>query len=336
MMGRGIGAHVALLVVAAGASVVVWTRDKKPAVSVGEVTIWNGRADDVTRIALESKAKRVSLEGRSDAQGRWYLGTSEALPAADAQAADAGTASPPKVVSFVSVAQGNKLAEILAPLKGVREVGKIGADRAVEFGIKEPDGTLSVTVAGRERRLTLGAHTPGGGDRYVRDEASSTVFVVKGEVTRDLESGEATLSERDVHAFKDADLESIRVAARGKSREVVRRGPESKRIWADPSDPEKADETVSNWVAKLERLRPTEYLGTEPNAPELVVRIDYKVKGARGVFLELAKTPNPAGAAPSATAKFDFVVRSERTRNWAKVYAPVAEQVEQDLASILR
>jgi hypothetical protein len=336
VIGRGITAHVVLLVAAAGASLFVWARDKKPAVSAGDVTIWSGRAADVSHVAYDSKARRVSLDARNDGQGRWFLGTSE-TPAS--QAGDAGPGAAPKVVPFVSVAQASKLAEALAPLKGVREVGKIGDDRAAEFGMKDPDGTLSVTIAAKERKLTLGGRTPGGGDRYVRDDASGVVYVVKGDVTRDLESGEGSLSERDPHGFKDADIESIRLVAHGKSREILRRGPESKRIWADPSDPEKADETVSNWVAKVDRLRPTEYLGAEPNASEPIVRVEYKAKGVQGAFIEIAKIPStaPAPAAPNSTApKFDFIVRSERTRQWAKVYAPVAEQVEQDLGSILR
>ena len=337
-MVRAILPHVVLLAIAAGASVSVWTKDKKPVVSAGEVTVWNARPTDVQRIVFESKSKKVSLETRKDAQGRWFYGVSETQ---SPHAADAGPPPPPKVVTFVSVAQGNRIAEALAPLKALREVGKIGDDRAAEFGMKEPDGSLSVTIDGKERKLTIGGHTPGGGDRYVRDETGNLLYVIKGEVPRDLESGDGTLSEREPHGFKDNDLESVRIVARGKTREVLRRGPESKRIWADPTDPNKADETVSNWIAKVDRLRPIDYLAAPPTAPELVVRIEYKVKGVQGAFLEIAKVPltAPPPPAPTPTAptpKSDFLVRTERTREWAKVYGQVGEQVEQDLGSILR
>ncbi len=342
MIARAIAVHVALLVVSAGASLLVWTRDKKPAAAVGEVTIWTGRAADVQRISFASKGQKVVLEARSDAQGRWFLGTAESSAP---PAADAGPAAAPRTATFVSIAQADKLAEALAPLRAVRNVGVIGADRAAEFGLKEPDGTLAVTIGGKERALTIGGRTPGGADRYVRDDASSTVYVVKSDVTRDLEAGQGTLGEHDPHAFKDADVESMRIVARGKARGLLRRGPESKRYWADPSAPDKADETAANWVAKVERLRPTEYLANEPAGAELVVRIEYEVKGASGAFLEIAKVPGaqpPATATPEAaatagtTVKFDYAVRTERTRRWAKVFATVAEQVEQDLGSILR
>jgi hypothetical protein len=331
MIGRGVLPHVFLLALAGGLSLWVWTRDKKPATLASDVTVWSGRAADIDRIAFDSKARKVSLEARKDPQGRYFLGKSDALQAPP-PSPHGGPAGPSTVV-FVSVAQANKLAEALAPLKGVREIGRIGDDRSAEFGMKEPEGTLSMVSAGKERKLTIGAHTSGGADRYVRDEGSGVVYVVKGDVTRDLESGDATLSERDLHDFKDTDIEAVHVVARGRTRDVLRRGPESKRIWADRSDLEKADETATNWMAKIDRLRPTEYLAPQPDAPEIVVRIEYKVKGASGAFFEMAKV---AGGAAASPPKPDYIVRSERTRLWAKAYGPVGEQVEQDLGSILK
>jgi hypothetical protein len=319
MIGRALVVHFALLGVAAGAAIFVWTRDKKAAVVVTNVTVWNGRAADVERVGFESKTKSVSLESRKDAQGRWFFGT-QTTPATDAGA--------PKTVTFASVGSGEKLAEALAPLKGLREVGKIGDDRAAEFGVKEPDGTLTVRLAGKERKLAFGARTVGGGDRYVRDEATGIVYVVKGDVTRDIETGEGSLAERDWHAFKDADIESLKVLAHGKTREVLHRGSDQNRIWSDPSDPDKPDETASNWISKVERLRPNEYLDPQPSAAEPILRIEYRARGAQGAFLEIAKLP--------ASPKPDFIVKTERTRLWTKVNATMGEQVEQDLGSVVK
>jgi hypothetical protein len=334
-MVRGVLTHVVLLVLALGTSVLVWTREKTPAIGVGEVQIWNVRPVDVERIRFESKGKKVSLEARKDGQGRFFVGLIERSGMEPPDAA----AAPPKTVSFVSVEAGNKLTESLAPLRGLREVGRLGDDRLAEFGLKDPEGTLSVTIAGKERKLTLGARAPGGNFRYVRDEGSNTVYVVKDDFTRDLESGDAALSAREPHGWKDADIESARVLARGKSRDVLRRGPDSKRIWADPSDPNKPDETVANWFAKVDRLRPTEYLEKDPPAAELVVRLEYKAKGFEGAFLEMSKVSGPApppASSPPTAQKPDFIVRTERTRDWAKVNSLAGEQVEQDLGSILK
>ena len=326
-MGRGILVHVALLIAAAVASVLVWTRDKKPAVSLGDITIWNARAADVQRVAYESKGRKVSLEARKDALGVWFFGRSE-TPVTPSLAPDGGAPPAPRTAAFVSVGAAGKLAEALAPLRALREIGKIGDDRAAEFGLTQPDGSLTATIDGKERRLTVGARTAGGGDRYVRDDASGVVYVVRGEVTRDLESGESALSERETHEFKDADVLRVRISARGKTREILRRGPDNKRSWADPADPDKDDETAANWIAKVERLKPAEYLADPPATPETILRIDYDAKGAKGAFLELAKVPGAAD-------KPDFVIRTERTRLWAKVSGPGAD-VEQDLSSVLK
>ncbi len=310
---KGVRVHVVLLVLAAALAVFVWTRDKKPATFAGNVTVWNGRASDVERIAFEAKGKTTTLESKKDAQGRWFAGKIDGAP---------------KPVELVSVAAGERIAEALAPLKAVREIGRVEGERAADFGMNEPDGKLRVRVAGAEHELTVGAKTPGGGDRYVKDDASGIVYVVRGDAVRDLEAGEGTLAEHDLHAFKDADVESVRITARGKSREALRRGPESKRIWADPSDPDRLDETLANWLAKIDRLRPTEYVTPQPASPEIELRLDYQVKGAKGAYLEVARVP--------ADPKPEWLVRTERTREWAKVTAQVAEQVDQDLPSIVR
>jgi hypothetical protein len=157
-------------------------------------------------------------------------------------------------------------------------------------------------------------------------------YATKAESLRDLVTGESALAEHDLHGFKDPEIQRVKVLALGKTREVLRRGPDNKRIWADPKDPDKADETVGNWLGKIDRLRPTEYMTDPTPAPETVVRIEYTTSGVTpgGAFFELAKVKPPA-----SDAKPDYVVRTERTRLWAKVATSMAEQVEQDAASVL-
>ena len=110
----------------------------------------------------------------------------------------------------------------------------------------------------------------------------------------------------------------------------MHKGPDTKRVWADPKDPDKADETVGNWLGKLNRLRPTEYLTTLPGGAQLVVRVDFTVPSMKGAFVELEKVfpSTPEG-------KPDYYIRTERTRQWAKVAPSLGEQVDQDVGSIL-
>lgn len=324
-----LGIHVLLLAVAATGAILVWTKDKRPTVGVGDVTVWNLRASEVERVVFEVKGKKLLLEAQTDALGRFYLCT------ADSAASGGAHAEPPqaKTVTFVSVSPAEKLVEFLAPLKALREIGKISDDRAAEFGLKEPEGTLAIVVGSSqqsrgERKLELGTTVPGGGSRYVRDLASGSVYALKVDVVRELEGGESSLGEHELHAFKEPDIRSVRLVANGgKKRELLRTGPDSKRIWADAATPNTSDETASNWIAMIDRLRPTEWLSTPPTGLVPVVRLEYQVKGGDGGFVEIAKI----GGGP----KPDFLVRSERTRLWAKTLGAVGEQIEQDLATVL-
>jgi hypothetical protein len=323
--------HAAVLGLSVVAAVGVWTRDKEPkALAQGDVTVWSGRAADVEKIGYESKTKKVSIEARKDAAGRYFVGTLEREAAAPPHAADAGApAAPPKqtTVGFVSVGPGDKLAEALGPLKALRALGKISDERAAEFGLKEPEATVTVKVGGTERKLVLGGTTPGGGDRYARLDGSGEVFVLKGEPLRNLESPDSLLLERDLHEWKDTEVVKARVEAGGKGRDLVRGGAEGKRFWADGGSPDSNDETLGNWMSKLDRLRPTEFLLTGPEAKETLLRVEYAGKKPLG-FVEVVKV---AGA-----EKPTYYLRTERTRLFGKVVSTVAEQLEQDLGPIVK
>ncbi|NUQ73551.1 MAG: DUF4340 domain-containing protein [Polyangiaceae bacterium] len=351
-IGRGFFVHVALLGLAILAAVLVWTRDKQPkTLAQGDVTVWTGRAEDIERISFEGKSKKVSLEAKKDGAGTYFVGTAEkeiarpkkdphgheAPDAADAGADAGGEAEPPApkertTVAFVSVSAAQKLVDQLAPLKALRSIGKIGDDRAAEFGLVESEGTLTVKMGGSERKLVFGGPTPGGGDRYARDPASGEVYAIKGDIFRNLDGAESSLMERSLHEWPENDVAAATIAAQGKTRNLVRGGEERKRFWADPTTPDANDETAGNWMSKLDRLRPSEYSLTPPAGAEVVVRIDFTgANAAKLGYLELIKAPPAA-----SDAKPDYFIVTERTRLHAKVPTQAAEQVEQDVGSVLK
>ena len=321
--------HIGLLAASVAFAAGMWTREKEPkALAAGDVQVWSGHAADVEHVGYESKTRKVSVDAKKDAEGRYFVGTLEregmALPAHD------GGAPPPAprtTVSFVSVGPGDKMAEAFAPLKALRALGKIGDDRAAEFGLAEPEATVTVKAGGAEHKLLLGATTPGGGDRYARDAATNEVYVLKGEPLRSLESADSLLIERELHEWKDADVAKVHLEAGGKTRELVRGGPESKRFWADAASPETNDETLGNWMSKLDRLRPTEFVLAEPEGKEVLLKATYAGKKVSG-FLEIVKAKS--GDKPV------YYLRTERTRLYGKVVSAPAEQVEQDLSNIVK
>jgi len=310
-------------------------RDEQPkALTQSEATVWSGRAADVERIVFDSKAKKVTLEAKKDDIGAYYLGALErGEPTPPAGSAGVPPAPPAKATKteFVAVGAAQKIVDAMAPLKALRALGRIPEDRSSEFGLSEPEGTLIVTLKGTERKLVIGGTTPGGGDRYVRDPASGETYVIDGDGVRDLDTAESRLIERDLHEWKETEVTTAAVKAGDKTRQLVRGGPEGKRFWADPGAADQKDETVANWMSKVDRLRPTDYVMTTPSDKQDVVRIDYSAGSRKLGFVEVARI-----AAADAAGKPDYLVRTERTRLFAKVPASMAEQVEQDLGSVLK
>jgi hypothetical protein len=322
--------HLGVLAVSVVTAVALWTRDKAPkALAAGDVVVWSARSGDVEKLDYASKTRKVTVEARKDAAGRYFVGTSEHEIPAPA-VADGGAPQPPPTktsLGFVSVGPGEKLADALAPLKALRALGKIGADRAAEFGLAEPEATVTVRVSGAEHQLLVGAITPGGSDRYVRDPASGEVYVLKGEPLRNLESADSMLLEHEMHEWKDAEVTRARLESGGKARDLVRGGTEAKRFWADAQSPETNDETLGNWMSKLERLRPTEFALVDPEGREAWLKVEYTGKKPLG-YLEVVKVKG--GDKPS------FYLRTERTRLFGKVAGGLAEQLEQDLGTIVK
>ncbi len=329
--------HVVLLAAASLGAVYMWTRDKDAKSSVvADVTVWGGKPADVKRITFESKLRKIVLESRTDAVGRWFEGTVEKQPPPPRPAADGGTEpsadTKPTVVQIVSIKAAEKIAEGIAPLKAVRELGRVPADQAADFGLAEPEGTLTMLIGSKEHKLLVGATAPGGTDRYVKDPDTDMVYAVQGEFLRDLLSGEAVLNERDLHGFEDEDIKSVRIAANGKTRELAREGVGGAATWSDPATPDKPDETAANWMTKVGRLRAIEYVAALPGSPDQArfLRIDYMGKKQPLGFLEVFRFPT------ADDKKSDWYIRTERTRKFAKVYASAAEQLESDLGSVVR
>ncbi len=322
--------HLGVLAASVVAAVGVWTREKEPkALAAGDVIVWSGRSADVDKLGFENKTRKVTVDAKKDAEGRYWVGTLERENTPPA--VDGGAPPPPAVpkttLGFVSVGPGDKLADSLAPLKALRALGKIGDDRAAEFGLATPEATVTVHVGAADHKLLLGATTPGGGDRYVKDPASGEVYAIKGDAVRNLESADSLLLERDLHEWKDAEVAKARVQAGGKARDLVRSGPEGKRFWADAQSPDTNDETLGNWMAKLDRLRPSEYAATDPEGKETLLKVDYTGKKPLG-SIEVVKV--------KGAEKPTFYVRTEHTRLYGKVVATLAEQLEQDLGNIVK
>jgi len=361
MLRRGLILHTGLFVVACLLGLRAWTAEDEPNKKTVAAELWSGRVGELSRIEYRTDKKVVVLEPKEDEAGRYFIGRVETLaekPKPAATGADAGAPaaakpndphgadphghgahSPPTPESsepkrFISLTKGNELAESLATLKASRVLGKISPERIADFGFDKTDqGELKVVVAGKEHSLQLGEKTPGGSDRYVRDTGTGEAYVIAGTIANDLTSADNRLIEREFHDFGEDKVAKVVVKTATGSREVVRHAVE-KDFWARPESPDTKDETVSNWMTKVDRLRVTTYvepLDPEPKPEDQVVVVEYfNDRGRKLGYLELVRRP-----AKDAKEKPDYVARSERTRWHATVLKSTAEQIEQDLASVL-
>jgi hypothetical protein len=329
--------HGAALLVSAGLAYSVWNRDEPlPEKQQTMVDVWGGSQASFSKLSFEGKTRKVRLETQKDDVGYYYVttvDTEEGTPPAGHAVPSAAPLKPPtpKTTRFVSVKAGETLVKALAPLKALRAIGKLGADRNEEFGFDKPEGTLKVTVDGKEHVLLIGGTAPGGSDRYAKYQASGEVFAISGDITQSLMSGDSRLPEREPHGFKSDEFSRVRIQKAGKSRELTR-VKEKNEGWGDVATPTKLDETAGNWMTKLGRLRGSEFV-EKPQSPlkpqDAVVRVEYFDSGKKPIgFVELYKVPGDKGN--------DYLIRTEWERWYVKVPTATAEQVETDLASVLK
>ncbi len=347
---KQLGVHGVALVVAAGLAYSVWSREAPaPEKEQSMVDVWSGNQASFTRLSFESKTRKVRLESQKDALGYYYVGVvdkEDPIPVAgksphDPHAGvDMGDGKPltpatpvatkKETLRFVSVKAGESLIKSLSPLKAVRGVGKVAPGRNEEFGLDKPEGTLKVTIDGKEHVLLIGGTTPGGSERYAKYQNNGEVFAIAGEIAQSLMFGDSRLPEHDLHGFKPEEVVKVRISKAGKSREILRL-KEKNEGWADVAAPAKLDETAGNWMSKLGRLRGSDFVekpstNTKPEAA--LVRVEYFDQSKSLGFIELYKQPGEKGN--------DYLARTEWGRWFMKVQATNAEQVEQDLTSVLK
>jgi hypothetical protein len=338
---RGPIVHGGVLAVALLFAWRTWTRPKAEPKRATEVTIWDGRAADVTTVEYAGDKRSARVERKSDAGEPYVWVTVERDKAVSAKDAAAAAALEPEKTTkaFVGGKQADELLEQWAAPRAARALGKVGAERLKDLGLSESKDRLVVVSDGKRRELRLGSKVYGGTERFVMDAKTSEVFVLSGGSLRDLEVGETSLMQRDLHRFTAAQTTGVLITAGPKTREVVRlKGSEKTDEWADAGAPDKKDEAVGTWMTKVGQLRALDYVGDEatlraadPTAPplEAVLRLDLRGEGGKALgYVELFRVPGEKD-------KYDYLARTETTRVLVKVAQRLGEQMEQDLPTLL-
>jgi len=345
MVARGLVVHTALLALAAGLAFHSWTADPNQAPKHGETELWAGRPDQVHEVRYESRLGDLTLQPHEDSNGRYYVGFAKKKSPPDAakkpdpssaQSIDGKDREPPKppeekTARFIATKDGEELVAQLAPLRALRVLGKISDAQKADFGFDKEEGTLTIRTGDSLHKLIFGGTTPGGSDYYAKDADTGNAYVVSGSIVRDLTNADQRLVEHKLHAWEDTAPKRVKITAGGASRELVR-SEAKKDAWTKPGATGDKDETATNWLTKVDRLRTTSYEGDvlhPPPAPaDYVLKVEYFDERKSIGYLELIHRPAEDG-------KTDYVARTEQTRWYASVIRSQAEQIEQDLKSVV-
>ena len=331
---KGLWLHLGLFGVAATVAMVsARTKDDPSEGRRVEAELWSGQPDQIEAIQLASDEQIVKLVPAKDAQGRYAIVEVTRLKSASedtkGKLADAkdkpANAKPEEPKRFVSVDAVEALLPALAPAKSYRTLGKLETARLVDYGLDKPESNLLVKIAGVEHRLDVGALTPGSGDYYVRDPATGIVNTLAAETLNRLKYGESRLLERDLHGFKADDEQVVTVSSGGKSRVLKR--VEGKSAWANPETPTVQDETAGNWLLKVQRIKPMNYVEKPGNLGTVLIRVDYSDAKSKLGYVELYR---------STGSEQKYYAKSERSRWIVEVSKSVAEPIDQDLGSVLK
>lgn len=326
-LGRSIAAHAILAVGGLVLAYMAWTDDGS-SVSDSEVTLLECSPDALARVELTGQEKDVTLELEREGRASVAWITVARRP-------ERGEPSSERFVGSEAVREWTRQ---VAPLRARRSLGELTAEQLGEVGLSEAEGRLAIRCGRETTTFQLGGRAYGTGDRYVRAERGGPVYLVASDRLAPLESAEFRLMERALHTFEWRDVVSLTLRAFGQEKTLRQhnRLDEQRAEWVDAASPDRRDETYGNWLSRFPRLRVQRYLDADArpgadlegiSAPaERVMRVEMTGESGSLGFLELERVDGAEGA---------YYARTETTRSWVRVPTSVAQQIEDDLRSML-
>jgi hypothetical protein len=248
---------------------------------------------------------------------------------------------------------GDQFRKDVAGLRALRDLGVLNEEKKEEYGLNE--GVDNITMffkGGKQRTLIVGKRVFGGSDRYMIDPENGKGYVLSSEIMNKITGAEHSLGLKNLHGFKPEQLGLVTVETPGKERTLVKAetdDPEKGKqtTWADKSDPTKPDLTLANFLDRVDKLKPSEYV-TDEDATKLdkIATIQYRDYASKNLgYLELYRkeaaevddeedgvTADPKRPKPAPQP--EYFIKTARTRVLGKVSKLSAERVHQDLAEM--
>lgn len=308
---------VALIALMTGAYL-TWTAEKDQA-STDEVTIVDAKVEQLERVEFYTKTQTIAV-GFKDISG-------ERTPWFEVDARG-------KKKAFVGNSKSKELLEGFAPFVALRTLGKgLSKEEIATTELEKPERKLVLAIGGKERTFEVGGRTSGARDHYVRAQGGDEVYLVGSKVLGDLEYPEGKYMQRKLRDEEKKDVDKVVVAAGDKTITAYQKNKLSPKdaFWAREGSEEK-DETLGNFLDKLDKLSAIEYPDDgqgkfDAGAPVL----EASWYGEDGKELGRVKITREGEG-----KKAEFYALSTATKKPVKVSRFTGEQLETSLASVMK
>lgn len=294
-----------------------WTK-KDDAKEATKVTLLDGAPENIERVDFFTKTSTVKMTFRDSGGDKvaWFEVTNSRHTRV-----------------FAGSKKVDKLLEGFAPFEALRSLGKgLSKDEIALTGLDKPERKLVVTARGKAKTFDVGKRTSGARDHYVRPKSSEEVFLVASAVLSDLQFPEGKYMQRALREAKRTEVDKVTISAGERTVTALQKNRLSTRdaFWATESAPDDKNETLGNYLDKLEKLTAVEYLEDAKafdTATPVLEAVWYAEGGDELGRVSLRRTGEGKAA--------NFYATSTATKFPVKVSRFTAEQLERDAATAL-
>lgn len=245
-----------------------------------------------------------------------------------------------KIKHFKAGKAGEELLASLAPFEAARVLAGVGEDKFEDFGLTEPDATLTVTRKGKDAKVfDIGGEAYGTRDRYVLDKGEGTVYLVDQDLLRPLKYATTRLPDRNLVDAEKVDIVRVTLSTicapvetdcEGATVELEHHNPQdsANAFWAVAGTDE-ASETAEAWLDKALGLKSASFVQADDQPAEINAKLQLIVEDEEHVTtIEISKGVNPEGDET-------WYAESEHTRELVRLHKTQASEVAEDVESVI-
>lgn len=236
-------AYLILLLLSFGVAYVTWTREPGRGLA-GSVAVFPCPREGLSGLELKVGGRTVRCFQRKSAysgKSFWWIDV-------------AGE-------GFKASERFGEALRRFCPWMALRDLGVAGDEKKQEFGLANSQDRLVLRFGADQKAFRVGTAAYGSQDRYVEDEESARVYLVRGQDLRDFEYPKSRFMERNLNGFDRERVTLVRVQAGGRTAEIVPvvEGGKTKG-WADAASPTESKDALRNWMQKYFTLRFSDYV----------------------------------------------------------------------------